>query len=212
MGYRMRVYALSEEPISVSQMQGRIQDEGIAATIEAETGEENCWEHIVFTHKDNGDVIAYIERDLVIPDSIGGEEIAELISDLEQTKPPSAARFLRGFFQRVKIIYIFQIGFKGADRGDGWDAIHTVQSQMIEEREGILHADLEGFSNEDGYQITWEFVDSAMGEWTMAVLDTNDHWIAFRMDLGSKEHRDAFREGRVPPGLQMWDLGSARIL
>ncbi len=83
---------------------------------------------------------------------------------------------------------------------------------MIEELGGILRADLEGFRNEEGFQITWEFVDRVKGECAMAVLDPNDHWIAFRMDLGNKQHREAFCEGRIPSGLQTWDLGPARIL
>lgn len=211
MSYRMRVYALSDDSIPVSQLQARLQDEGIEATFEVDPGDENCWTAIILTHKDNAEPIASIDRELVLPDSLADQEIEELFFDRDPIKPPSARRYLEGFLQRVKAAYIFQI-LNGADRADGWEAIHTVQGQLIEELGGVLHADLEGFSNEDGYHITWEFVGSVTGEWTMAVLDPNDRWIAFRMNLGNKKHRKAFCEGRVPPGLKTWDAGPAHPL
>ena len=36
---------------------------------------------------------------------------------------------------------------------------------------GILKADGEGFSNEDGYPILWRFPEDAASAWIMAVLD-----------------------------------------
>jgi hypothetical protein len=211
MPYRMEVFSLSQASIPVSQIQAILQKKEIQATIDVDPGEEDCWTAIHLAHKHNGDHIAFVERELVLPNSLADRVIAEKISYLGETKPPTAARYLRGFLQRVKTIYFFQILY-AADRDDGWKAIHTVQSQMIDELRGILHSDLEGFRNEEGFQITWEFVDSVKGECAMAVLDPNDRWIAFRMELGNKEHRAAFCEGRIPPGLNTWNLGSARIL
>jgi hypothetical protein len=31
--------------------------------------------------------------------------------------------------------------------------------------------------------------------------ETRQKWIRFEIDLGNKAHRDAFRAGKVPPGL-----------
>jgi hypothetical protein len=211
MGYNMRVYALSDASLPVPHIQEHLGEEELRVTIEVHSGEESCWSAITLAHEDNGDPIAFVEREMVSPDGLAGRVIAELISNLGETKPPTATRYLQGFLQSVKTIYFFQI-LNGAYRDDGWKAIHTVQGQMIEELGGILHADLEGFRNEEGYQITWEFVDSAEGECAMAVLDPNDHWIVFRMDLGNAQYREAFCAGRIPPDLQTWDVGPARIL
>jgi hypothetical protein len=210
MGYNMRVYALSEGSLSVPQIQKRLGEEELPVTIEVHSGEESCWAAITLAHEENRTPIALVEKEMVSPGSLASQEITELLSQLDQTKPSSVARYLRGFLQKVKVIYIFQV-LSGADRDKGWDALYAVQDQLIENLGGILHADLEGFSIEDRYQITWEFSSKAVGEWTMAVLDGNDHWIAFRMDLGNKEHRKAFCAGRIPPDLKTWDIGSARI-
>jgi len=66
---------------------------------------------------------------------------------------------------------------------------------------GIQQADGEGFSNEDGFHILWQFSEKATGSWWMAVLDETGKWVTYPMDLGNEKHRKAFKEGRIPPGV-----------
>jgi hypothetical protein len=73
----------------------------------------------------------------------------------------------------------------------------------LERRGGILQADGEGFSNEDGYLILWQFADTVDGDWNMAVLDKDGSWIRFQMNLGDPEQRAAFLKGRVPEGAKI---------
>lgn len=60
-----------------------------------------------------------------------------------------------------------------------------VQSAIWSVSGGILQADAEAFSNEDGYHIHWQFSDDATGE----------------MDLGEPSHRGSFWRGEVPQGV-----------
>ncbi len=62
-----------------------------------------------------------------------------------------------------------------------------------------MQADGEGFSNEDGDHVLWQFSEDVSGLWWMAVY-REGAWCPFQMDLGNAEHRSAFFEGRVPPG------------
>jgi hypothetical protein len=57
---------------------------------------------------------------------------------------------------------------------------------------------MEGFSNEKGHHVLWQFSEVVEGEWNVAVLDPDGKWVAFTMDLGNLEHRRAFLDGRVP--------------
>jgi hypothetical protein len=68
---------------------------------------------------------------------------------------------------------------------------------------GILQADQEGFSNEDGYQILWQFDRDHIGPWKMAVLGSNSAWIAVQMDLANPKHKEAFLNGWVPEGVKL---------
>jgi hypothetical protein len=82
----------------------------------------------------------------------------------------------------------------------GWDAVHAVQWEIWMTLGGILQADGEGFSNEDGYHILWQFPEDAAGTLNAAVLGPTHRWIPFEMDLGDPEHRRAFLAGQVPQG------------
>jgi hypothetical protein len=73
-----------------------------------------------------------------------------------------------------------------------------LKSKIWTETQGILQADGEGSSNEDGYQILWQFRDAVSGPWYMAVLDASGKWVNFKMDLGDKGQRHEFLDGKVP--------------
>ena len=67
---------------------------------------------------------------------------------------------------------------------------------------GIIQADREGFSDEKGYHILWQFSNSVKRPWWMSVLK-DGQWVRFQMDLGSRKHRAAFFRGEVPAGVKM---------
>ena len=86
----------------------------------------------------------------------------------------------------------------GTDIGRGWDAVHAVRGKLWNSLGGIFQADAEGFSNRDGYHILWQFADTVVGHWNMAVLEKDGTWTPFEMDLGNPRHREAFMAGQVP--------------
>ncbi len=108
-------------------------------------------------------------------------------------------KWLKSFLPRVKIIYAFQI-LGGADEGNGWEVINEIKELIWNKLGGIFQSDGEGFSNEDGYHILWQFSDSVSGHWNMAIKKTFGGWAAFEMDLGDNEQRQAFFIGKVPKG------------
>jgi hypothetical protein len=108
---------------------------------------------------------------------------------------------LRRYLPGVKTIYAFQI-LSGFDKEVGWSAIGTVKSKLWNELGGIFQADGEGFSNEDGYQVVWQFSDRVSGPWWMGVLK-DGAWFHFEMELGDKAQREAFFRGEVPAGAKL---------
>jgi hypothetical protein len=59
----------------------------------------------------------------------------------------------------------------GTDIKGGRDAVHALQSCIWNQIGGILQANLEGFSNEQGQHILWQFNEDVDGEGDVAVLD-----------------------------------------
>jgi hypothetical protein len=76
-------------------------------------------------------------------------------------------------------------------------ALGRVRELIWARGDAILQADREGFTNEDGFHIVWQFSDTASGPWWMAVRE-GDSWISFQIDLGRADHRAAFLAGRIP--------------
>ncbi len=197
MAYYIRVLALKDESISFQEIEDHLSDSELSINIEIEDGNADQWNQLLIKH-DEELPVAVVERNPT-NEELGEEEIQEFLEEIEDYKPNSAVKWLKSFLPKVKVVYAFQI-LNGADEGDGWEAIREIQSLIWNKLGGIFQADGEGFSNEDGYHILWQFSDSVSGPWNMAIRKTLGSWTAFEMDLGDNEQRQAFWNGKVPKG------------
>ena len=198
MGYYMRVFSKGADPVQLTTIGEYLAADGLTAQVLDEDADDP-WEAVALAHAD-GREFAAVERNLVTPGEIGADELAEMIDDVSRWEPASAAGWLKGYLSSVKTIYAFQV-LSSADEGDGWPAIRAAMSACQAHAGGIRQADGEGFSNEDGFHILWQFSERVTGWWWMAVLDENGAWVTYQMDLGNRKHRKAFKEGRVPDGV-----------
>ena len=163
-----------------------------------EEGDEEEWESLLLSTTDEVEV-AVLERKPVYDGSVGQDEIADFLEDLGDAKPENNVEWLAEYLASVKTIFAFQ-HLQGAEMTDGGNALHALRSGLFQRGDAILQADLEGFTNEEGYHIVWQFSDTVSGQWNMAVLQEGS-WYHFTMDLGDPDHRDAFLRGEVPSDL-----------
>jgi hypothetical protein len=199
-GYCIRVLGTKSDHPDFDYLRNSLAESSSTAVLKLETGTQTNWEQLVLTHA-NGPEIAILEYNSVITGGLGQEELEEFIAEVEHYPPRSAAQWLKAYLVQIKTIYAFQL-LSGTDVKNGWSAVHVLQGAIWTKSGGILQADSEGFTNEDGYHVLWQFSDGVKGKWNMAILE-NGKWIAFEMDLGSAKQRRAFFEGRVPPGTRL---------
>jgi hypothetical protein len=197
MGYRIRVLGTKHVPIPLIELRELARP----ALLEADDGADENWEAFKLIHSD-GTPIAFIEKNPAVQGELGGEELMEFVDEVSYYKPESAAKWLESFLPSVKVIYSFQL-LSGTDVQDGFDTMHRVYDSVWRYAGGILQADQEGFTNEKGRTILWEFNDHVTGLWDMGVLDPNNDWIHFEMDLGNEDHRQSFWRGEVPVGAKL---------
>ena len=202
MGYYVRVLSTSAHCVSFSRLQSALEKEQSAATLSIEAGEADDWAQLTLAHAD-GRAIASIERDVVKEGSLAEEELAEFADEVVDCKPASAAKWLIEYFPRVKCIYAFQL-LSGVYQPNGWEILDAAKSCIWSAAPSIIQADNEGFSNEDGYHILWQFNDSVDSDWSMAVL-RDGQWQRFQMDLGDHKHRESFFAGEIPSGVKQGD-------
>src|ERR1700722_17789552 len=163
MGYYIRILGRNVDNVPLHQLQ----DLARPAVLDAESNGD-AWEQINITHA-SGQAIASVEKNLVVEGQLGADELKEFIEEVAHYKPDSASQWLREFLPTVKVIYAFQL-LNGTDVDDGWELLHRVYTTIWRQAGGILQADCEGFSDEDGFTILWQFGEGVTGKWNMGVL------------------------------------------
>jgi hypothetical protein len=159
-----------------------------------EDGEEEEWQTLLLSSADEVEV-ALLER---IP-VFDLDDLAEFLDEIDDCKPETGVAWLKEYLAEVKTIYAFQ-HLQGADTEEGGNALHALRAKIWERGDAILQADHEGFTNEEGFHIVWQFSDSVSGSWNMGVLQ-DGVWLHFKMDLGDPDHRAAFLSGEMPADL-----------
>jgi hypothetical protein len=198
LAYYTRVLSKDEEFPSFDELREWIETNHPEFKLAVEEGSEEEWETLLLAATDEVEV-ALLERNPVADGTVGQDVIADFLEELQDCKPESGVQWLEEYLDEVKTIYVFQ-HLQGADTEEGGNALHGLRSALWERGDAILQADNEGFTNEEGFHIVWQFSDSVSGPWNMGVLD-DGAWQHFKMDLGDPDHRAAFLEGEVPDDL-----------
>jgi hypothetical protein len=131
-------------------------------------------------------------------DSLRGELAGDEFAGVE---PAVNVQWVAQYLTRIKTLYQFRcpIGFSSQPAFELLQEI--IDSFRNEGPFGLLYAQFEGWSNENGQNITWEFDDVVTGGQWMALRGENG-WSVFQVELGNRAHRRAFCAGKVPAGLE----------
>jgi hypothetical protein len=201
MGYYIRVLSKNNPTIPVSILNDALKSDNLNASAEVEDGTDEDWTQLVVRNNEGTDLFL-IEKNVVVKSEHGKDEIDEFTKEITDCQPASAVRWLTDYFSQVKVIYALQI-LSTVDDDNSWGIVGGLKSKLWSETQGILQADNEGFSNEDGYHILWQFSDGVSGPWYMAVMKSAGNWVNFKMDLGSKQQRQEFFDGNVPKDAEL---------
>lgn len=206
MRYYTRVFSKQEEFPSLDELVELIASEHPDCQLTVEEGDEQDWQSLLLS-TDDGVEIALLQRSPVSQGSLGEDEIADFLEDMEECKPETSVEWLREYLSEVKTIYAFQ-HLPGSDSEEGSAALHELRSFLWKRGNAIIQADLEGFTNEEGFHILWQFSDTVSGAWNMGVLQ-DGAWHHFKMDLGDPGHREAFMNGEVPRDVSSVQLSAS---
>lgn len=198
MPYYTRVLSKDADSPSFEELADLIRDSHPGYRLTIESGDEEDWESLLLSGDDEVEV-AVLERNPVFNGSTGQDEIADFLEDTQDCRPESGVVWLKDYLAEVKTIYAFQ-HLQGSETEEGGNVLHALRSALWERGDAIIQADAEGFTNEDGYHIVWQFSDSVSGPWNMGIYK-DDLWYHFKMDLGDPDHREAFLAGEVPEDL-----------
>ncbi len=194
MAYFIRILSPSEKPAEPRALATAITNHGCQLAGDASADD---WQGLQAIDS-FGETVFIIERNPVTDGSLAQEEIAEFNAEVANCLPKSGSDWLRSYLTSVKTIYAFHV-LNAVERDTGWAAFDETKNALWSAVGGIFQADGEGFSNEEGYHVLWQFSENVSGDWWMAVLEDGE-WQKFKIDLGDPVHRNAFKRGIVPKG------------
>jgi hypothetical protein len=203
LGYYTRVFSKDEEFPAFDELAQWVREHHPQYRLTVEDGSEDEWDSLLLSSTDDVEV-ALVERIPVFDE----HDVSEFSEDIEDCKPESGVAWLREYLAEVKTIYEFQ-HLQGADTEEGGNVLHGLRNLLWERGDAILQADHEGFTNEEGFHIVWQFSDSVSGPWNMGVLQ-DGAWNHFKMDLGDPDHRAAFMSGEMPADLSVIRVNEPR--
>jgi hypothetical protein len=197
MPYYIRVFGSQDPDIHFDELIDALKQDGLSAKFKLDPSEQPGKWTMFDIHNNDGEALAQIERNPVVDGELGQDELNEFREIIQDYKPTSAVKWLTNYFDSVKVIYAFQL-LNAAFDGDNFDIVSSVKTKIWNKTKGILQADNEGFSNDDGYHILWQFSDNVTGDWSCAVNNSSGKWDNFIMDLGDITQREEFQNGDVP--------------
>src|SRR4051812_33070119 len=158
MGYYIRVLGTQDPDIHLDELPDGLRADGLTAKLAFAEGEQASNWTILQVANEQGDTLTQVERNPVIEGELGKDELEEFKEEIEDCRPTSAVHWLTSYFDKVKVIYAFQI-LNAAFADDNFEIISSIKTKIWNRTGGILQADHEGFSNDEGYHILWQFSD-----------------------------------------------------
>jgi len=143
---------------------------------------------------------AVVERDEVSPGTLGADEIAEFLDNLDQGGPPSAIRWLRNYLGQVRTIYAIRLHPEAIlEHPDAIRAIGIFRETLRELLGGITEYDDFGFTNESD-RLIWLIPKIVpKGTLDVAILDeSTGEWAPYSLDLSKSDQLSAFLRGEAP--------------
>jgi hypothetical protein len=197
MAYYIRILGLEDVDIHLDELSAALKVAGLEAAFQlGEFCEPRKWS-MLEVRAVNGARLAQVERNLVVPGKLAYQELDEFRGLIRAHQPLSAVNWLDQYFDRVKVIYAFRV-MEAALMDDNFEIVSVLKTAIWGRTGGVMQTDDEGFTNDEGFHILWQFPDEVTGDKYCAVLDEQGLWQRFRMDLGDTFQRMAFWAGEVP--------------
>ena len=197
MSYFIRVLGTADPDIHPDHIKDALARQGLEAQLDVDDDDEPAAWRVINVKSVDGLELLQIERNPVVAGRLGMAELTEFRGFIRQHRPESAVEWLQRYFDGVKVIYAFEV-LNAASADNNFEVVSAIRTAIWDRAGGILQNDNEGFTNEDGFHILWQFDDDATGDKYCAVLDELGSWIRFRMDLGDPFQRMAFLGGELP--------------
>ncbi len=197
MGQIVRILTKDEKFIPLNDIRNYLYLKNLKCSLKLEFGTEAQWKEV--SVQCDGIEIFFIERDSIKDDAIAKKELKDFKKILKKATPTTSSEWLQNYIKDVEVIYAIEI-FPEISQYSGWEVLSSIQSFIFKQmNSAIVQSNNEGFTNEDGFNILWQFTSKNLkGKCYSAILDKSGAWVPFIMDLTNEDQILDFQDGLIP--------------
>ena len=205
----MYFYASDNQTINLDKiahwLQTAIIDCEIECEVEGDVSEgqallnDHKWKNIVLSIEEGSPVVEIERFDKGTPgfSEVLNDAIRDLLDAERHFYPISAVTWLCRYLESVETVYRFTPS-TCFTQAAGQTIFNEIWSNVRNFHKGVVYCPGEGFTNEDGAQITTEGSGEMTGKIRAAILDASKAWSEFTLDLTDSDQVTDFKQGRLP--------------
>ncbi|MDY0132009.1 MAG: hypothetical protein RBR53_05000 [Desulforegulaceae bacterium] len=195
MSYLTRLFCPGKKRISAQALKKGIANEPLGKLLNFEDEKTNTNNQIIIRKK-NLELLIIIE---LLPQE-NQEDKLKLKNIIEYSKtklPGKNMKWVKKYISKSKYIYEFIPLFDFRTEKD-FEILTLIQREAWVYSRGIFQFFGEGFTNESGDLVLWDYPFSITGKRFAAIKDFTKRWKTFEMTLESLSQRKYFFKGKVP--------------
>ncbi|MCB9480789.1 MAG: hypothetical protein H6681_05090 [Desulfobacteraceae bacterium] len=195
MNYQTRLFCQTQKLLTSDILRSGLGSEALAQNLLFETEKTDTHNQII-VKKNKLELIIIIE---LLPEKKEEDNIKlkSIIEYSEKKLPQKNMKWVKKYISKTKVFYEF-IPLSQFESEEDWEILSIIQTEAWVNSRGIFQYIDEGFTNESGDLVLWDYPFSITGKRIAAVKDFTGRWKTFEMDLESINQRKSFFEGKVP--------------
>jgi len=140
MGYYIRIFGKNDPDIHLDKILESLAEEALEVKLLLPDGESPAkWTMLDINNKE-GVPLIQVERNPVVEGELGKEELEEFREYVKEYKPTSAAKWLDKYFNKVRVIYAFQL-LNAAFDNENHPILESIKTMIWRQTGGIFQAD-----------------------------------------------------------------------
>lgn len=203
----VRILGINDSCVDILDLSDYLEEKGLTVLMGVpKTEKTDNWTELGVYNGEN-ECVMFVLRSIVAAGQEGGEELDRLREQLEQARPDSAAKWLGQYFENIRVIYSFDFVYNNRSFPEVWDLngalnnfelADAVLKYILKHSGGIMQTDGDGYTNEAGDMILWQYEGTVSTRRNGAVLDSQGNWMSFNMDAADATQLAEFLEGKRP--------------
>lgn len=200
MPFFIRLFSKENRILSREILFNAIADNDSFKDVSIEKEETNT--HNQFLVKKNGLELAVIIEMWPTRKKADAFKLAKITNSISHKKPLTSGKWIKKYLKKTELIYEF-IPLLNLDSLEGWELFSLLYQEAWVNLRGIFQIKDEGFTNESGDIILWDFPITSTGQRIVAVKSFTGRWKTFAMNLESTKERQDFFKGKVPKNAKL---------